>query len=185
MAVSATRSERWAALNLFLGRHAEMIARLFKTGAVMMVVVAALHPHRFVAQTVVDRAIANANPCAGLKKKTVVGTVGIDRLKEVHVEEASAAMQGSKLKISFTGHLACRTSDSAAIRGDASAHISVTGEMSLTECNKPDLNVSLTDFGGSFGSIISLASSQIETSLRTAMADQWERACLTLTKKGG
>jgi hypothetical protein len=128
---------------------------------VAIFLVAAIQPQQSVAQTVVDRAIANANPCAGLKTKTMVGTIGVDQLKEVHVEEADAAMQGSKLKIRVDGHLACRTSDRAAIRGDASAHISLTGEVSLMDCGKPTVNVSLTDFGGTFGSIISLCSSPI------------------------
>ena len=162
-----------------------MIALTPKTCVVAIFLVAAIQPHRSSAQTVVDRAIANANPCAGLKTKTPVGTIGIDQLKEVHVEKADAIMQGSELKISIDGHLACRTSDRATAKGDASAHVSLTGEVSLMDCSKPTLNVSLSDFGGTFGSIISVGSSQMEASLRTALADQWERACLTLTKKGG
>lgn len=136
------------------------------------------------AQTVIDQAIANANPCAGLKKTTMLGTVGIDKLKAVHLETADASLQGSDLKVKLNGHIACRTSDQALLEGDASADIEVTGQVSLKDCSTPALNVSVTNFGGTFGSIISQASSQIASSLRTALIDQWKRVCETLTKLG-
>lgn len=110
------------------------------------------------AQTVVEQRIALLQPCNSLRTEAnVLGlpvTIGIDTLKSVTLSRAEAVMVGNEVTLNFTGGLACRTSDSAVIKGEASVDLVASTVVDLANCSIQSLSITPTQFGGTFGQIL-------------------------------
>lgn len=137
------------------------------------------------AQTVVDRAIASANPCSQLKVKTLIGTIGIDNLKEAHIANANISLVSDQATFSLSGRVGCKTSDEAQFGGDATATIDVRGTVSLQDCTNPEVDVALSDFSGRYGPVLAAVSRDVAELLRQAMIAKWQKTCIELSNSGG
>ncbi len=67
--------------------------------------------------------------------------------------------------------MACKTSDKAVFRGDASAKLAGSIGVDLGTCEFLDVTISLSEFGGKFGQAIAAFSDQIETTHPTLPTD--------------
>ena len=131
-------------------------------------------------QTVVEKRLAALQPCSNLKVTQVMFglpvTIGIDKLKGVTLSRAEIALAGDDVTLSFVGGLSCRTSDHAAIKGDAAVDITVSAAVNLTDCSIRFLSISPTRFGGKFSEIIKAAwgpliQPELEAKARSMLGD--------------
>ncbi len=130
--------------------------------------------------TVVETLIAAQNPCGGLKTSTPLGQIGVDKLKNVRVPEVDVSLRDNLVTISLQGSLACKTSDKAVFRGDASAKLAGSIGVDLGTCEFLDVTISLSEFGGKFGQAIAAFSDQIETTLQEEARKAIGQACKAL-----
>lgn len=134
------------------------------------------------AQTVVEQRIAAIRPCSSLAvSKTMLGqrfTIGIDRLKSVSLINAQVTMAGNEVTLTFAGSLACRTSDSAAFKGDASVAVAGQSALDLGSCTIRALSIRLTGAGGTFGEVVRAAwDPLIRPKLEAEAAAMLRQAC--------
>jgi len=109
------------------------------------------------AETVVEKRVAAAQPCSGLKTKAFGVSIGIDKLDRVEVGSAAFNLKGDQVTMDLKGSLACKTSDNAVVRGDASVNINATGAVNLADCEHATVTVDATDFGGQFAPLVQAA----------------------------
>lgn len=109
-------------------------------------------------QNVIEGRIAALKPCSRLKTSHMVFgvnvKVGIDKLEYVSFDRAQVVVEGDNVTLSLTGALACRTPDTAMVRGNASVDISAKAEVDLADCKIRSLEVRPTRFGGTFGAAL-------------------------------
>lgn len=131
-------------------------------------------------RTVIEEMIAAQNPCAGLKTEIAGQTVGIDRLQDVTLGAADAALRGDDLTLSFSGRLACATSGSALLKGDASSAVAASADVSLAACENASVEVLLSDFGGSFAAVVQALAPVLELQLAETARPMIVDACRRL-----
>lgn len=132
------------------------------------------------AGNVISRAIERAQPCSGLKttvNKVVTLTIGIDQFKTAELETLKVDVAGDKATIALVGSLACRTSDEAVIKGDASAKFSANANLNLATCVAEPVSVRILSTGGTFGAAIDAFKGSIEKAVEKSIAEQAKALC--------
>lgn len=109
------------------------------------------------AETLVERRLAALEPCSGLKQEILGATLAIDKLERITLSRANLDMTGNLVTLSLQGGLACKTSDAAMIRGNASVAITASAHMNLIDCSIDTLAITPTEFGGEFASVVEAA----------------------------
>lgn len=152
-----------------------------------MAVAFATGPQHTVAadRTFVEELIAMQNPCAELKTTRFGITIGIDKLEEVTLTTASATLQGNDIALSFAGRLTCGTSDAAVLTGNAATSVTAAATMSLADCSIATLDVSLSEFGGTFAPILQALAPALEQEIASAARPRLIEACHDFRGVGG
>jgi len=146
------------------------------------VVVSALGLTPVYSNTVIEKRIAEENPCRGLKFDAGVFSIGIDRLQSVRVDEAAILLTGDVVDAAFKGQLACETSSGAFVRANASVRISAEATAHLDTCEVPMVSVTLSNFGGSKASVLRAFSANIEGSLKKEIVEGLQEACVAFNE---
>lgn len=141
------------------------------------VAVAASGWHGALAANGLERALERLQPCQGLKVNVRLATIGVDNLEKLSVEEVTITVKGDAADAAVTGTLACKTSDAALVRGDASARFSATVHMDLATCTVSGQKVEILSTGGTFGSLVDRFRGMIGRTLETGLADQLRKLC--------
>lgn len=128
-------------------------------------------------RTVIERAIAEQNPCRDLRTEVFGAGIGIDRLEDVTLDEVDFSLRGDDTTIDLAGGLTCRTADEALLRGNAGASIRASAQVLLTDCSVPAIDVVLGEFHGDFGDLLAAAAPLLETALEDAGRETLARAC--------
>ncbi|QFT74867.1 hypothetical protein [Ruegeria sp. THAF33] len=144
----------------------------------LVLVVCALGSTPAHSNTVIQKRIAEDNPCRGLKFDAGLFSIGIDRLQSVSVEGAAVLLTGDVVDATFTGRLACETSSAAFVRADASVRISAAATMHLDTCDVPTVSVTLSDFGGSKAGVLRAFSADIEEAVKAEIVEGLHEACV-------
>ncbi len=129
------------------------------------------------AANAVSRAIEQAQPCRTVKMTKLGVTIGIDKFEDAQLESLTINVNGDNAKIEAVGSLACRTSDTAAFRGDASARFSVTAELNLASCAISQNSVRILSTGGTYGFAADAFKGTIEKAIESSIADQVKALC--------
>jgi hypothetical protein len=107
----------------------------------------------------------------------VTVTIGIDNFKSAEVETLKVDVAGDKGTIALVGSLACRTSDEAVIKGDASAKFSANADLNLSTCVAEPVSVRILSIGGTFGAAIDAFKGDIQNALEKSIAEQAKALC--------
>ncbi|MER9018278.1 hypothetical protein [Mesorhizobium sp. M0898] len=129
------------------------------------------------AANAVSRAIERAQPCTTVKAAKFGVTIGVDQFKSAELENLKIEVNGDDAKISVAGSLACRTSDSATFRGDASARFSATMELNLSSCAIIQDTVRIVSTGGTYGFAVDAFKDAIEKAIESSISDQAKALC--------
>jgi hypothetical protein len=129
------------------------------------------------AANAISKAIEQAKPCKGVKVKKFGVSIGVDAFKSADLQSLHVDVDGNDAKISFSGSLACQTSDSAVLRGDASAKISAVFALDLAACAFRQNSVQITGAGGSLGFAIEAAKAEIEAALENGVSKTVRSLC--------
>ena len=135
-------------------------------------------------RTVVEALIAGENPCKQLQTRQFGMTLGVEKLKDVHLDSATIRLDGNQVSLDFSGRLACETSPGAAFTGDAAATVVASAGLSLADCSIDALDVALSDFGGTFGPILAALAPTIEAEIRKTAAPKIRDACRDFRGRG-
>ena len=127
--------------------------------------------------SVIERLIAEQNPCKDLEGTRFGVPFDIAVLQEVALEGAEISLHGDDVSATFAGRLACRTSDDAFLSGTAAASVQMSASLSLADCSIETLEVSLGDFGGDFGPILQALAPLLEVALEEAARSPLVHAC--------
>lgn len=129
---------------------------------------------------IISRAIERAQPCSSLKtevKQVLTVTIGIDKFKGSEVETLKIDIVGDKAKAALVGSLACRTSDEAVIKGDASARFSADADLNLATCVAAPVTVRILSAGGTFKAAIEAFKGDIQNAVEKAIVEQTKALC--------
>lgn len=132
----------------------------------------------------IEDRIREANPCAGIKYKAgglIPVTIGVDKFKSASIEKAAITLQDGVLTFNLKGHLACRTSDAAVLKGDVSAQIAASARAGINNCDA-DGAVQLSGIGGTFAGALQPLVPAIQGRLQAAMLDEVRTLCNGLFK---
>jgi hypothetical protein len=129
------------------------------------------------AANAMSNAIEQAKPCKGLKISKLGVSIGVDEFKSADIERLSVEVDGDSAKISLKGSLACRTSDGALFRGDASAQLSAAFSFDLASCQFGQNSVQIVATGGSFGFAVEAAKHEIEHALESSISKMMRSLC--------
>ena len=97
------------------------------------------------------RAIEQSKPCSPIKLSKFGLSVGIDQFKSADVRRLRIDVEGDSATVALSGSLACQTSASVLLRGDASAELNASVALNLATCQFSQNTVSIVSTGGSFG----------------------------------
>ncbi|OLP53035.1 hypothetical protein BJF92_18540 [Rhizobium rhizosphaerae] len=129
------------------------------------------------AETVLERAVREAEPCKALKVNIGFTPIGIDNVEEVRIDTFQLSADGHKGHAKLIGLLACKTSEQAFLHSDASAKIHVEAAFDLQSCEIAQLEAHILETGGSFKSAVDLLARSIEKSLQDGMSSQIAKLC--------
>jgi len=129
------------------------------------------------ADNAVSRAIERAHPCSALKIKKLGITVALDQFESAKLESLKVDVNGDDASVALVGSLACRTSDAATIRGDASAKFSASVRLNLASCSVSQNSVSIIETGGAFGFAVDAFKPALQIALQNAIAEQVKALC--------
>ncbi|SEM37517.1 hypothetical protein SAMN04487976_1352 [Xaviernesmea oryzae] len=129
------------------------------------------------AANLLERAVSAAEPCSALKADLGPVSVGIDKVKEVRIDEFLLSAEGNAGSARLMGMLACKTSDKAAARGDASATIRVEAAFDLRTCEIQKSEAHVLETGGTYGSVIAAFSGSIEAALKNGIRSEIAKLC--------
>lgn len=129
------------------------------------------------AANAVSRAIERAQPCSTVKAKKFGIAIGVDQFKSAELESLKIEVNGDDAKIAIAGSLACRTSDSATLPGDASASFSATVELNLSSCAISQDTVRILSTGGTYGFAVDAFKGAIEKAIESSISDQAKALC--------
>lgn len=136
-------------------------------------------------RTVIEQMIATQNPCAALQTEIGGITIGIDQLEEVALRTAKAELEGDRVRVSFVGRLACKTSGAAAISGNAAASVTADADLSLADCSLTGLSVNLSEFGGSLAPALELLAPALQQQISEMARPRLVEACRQFTAGAG
>lgn len=129
------------------------------------------------AANVLSHAIERAQPCSGLRFTQLGQTIGVDKFESADLETLKIDVAGNSAKATLVASLACRTSDQAAIRGNASAKFEANAEVELASCTVRQVNVRIVSTGGTFGRVIDAFKGQIEKAVESSISNQAKTFC--------
>lgn len=129
------------------------------------------------AANIIEKAIAQANPCSGNSVKVSGVTIGIDRFDRVEIKEFSVSGTGSKGQASVTGFLSCKTSDEALFPGDANADFTVKASFDLSTCAVDSRQVDIPRTGGKYGLAVNLLKPKIIQAIEFAIVSEAPKLC--------
>ena len=124
-----------------------------------------------------ERMIEAARPCEPLKVDTALFTVGIDRLGGVDVEKLMISILDDAAVLQGRATLACKTSDNAELRGDASVTMELDAEMNLLDCKIGRLDVRVVDMDGSLRGPVEALRPVIVQSVRDGVRTELGKLC--------
>ena len=136
-------------------------------------------------RTVVEELIVDQNPCAGLVTEQLGQRIGIEELESISLPEADIALRGDNLTVRFSGALACKAPEGSIIIGNASADISAEGRLSLATCETESLSVSLSNFRGTFGTLLAAIGPELETELAEKARSALVQGCREFRGRSG
>lgn len=136
-----------------------------------------LHVDTANAANIISRAIERAQPCSGLQTRQLGQTIGVDKFKTADLETLKIDVSGNTAKAALVASLACKTSDQAILRGDASAKFDASAEVDLTSCVVKQVSVRIVSTGGTFGKVIGAFQNQIQKAVETSISDQAKTFC--------
>jgi hypothetical protein len=116
-----------------------------------------------------ERVIEQAKPCARLKISKFGVSVGLDTFESAEVERLKIDADAARAKIDFIGALACRTSDSALLKGDARAKFQANLDLDLATCQFRDNTIRVLSTGGSLAVALDAAKGEVEKALEVAL----------------
>jgi hypothetical protein len=116
-------------------------------------------------RTIVEERLAEQNLCAGLQTEQFGQRIGLTEVEDVELREADLSLRGDDIEVSFTGRLACRSGADSVLSGNASARVAAAARLSLSDCAIDRIEVTLSDFDGTFGPVLGAFSAQIEEAL--------------------
>jgi hypothetical protein len=134
-------------------------------------------PHDVKSANILSKAIEAAQPCESLKVETVVGSIGIDKFKEANIEKLNLLIDGNQASLTGTAMLACRTSDDAVVKGDASATVSLDATLDLNSCEMSQLDVKLVETSGTFEDVLDAFEDGITGAIKGVIADEIKKLC--------
>lgn len=146
--------------------------RTFLIGTLLLAI-----PSLATAGNALENAVEKAQPCAALKVKTGLFTIGVDRFEKVEIEELAVDVKGDLATARAVGSLTCRTSDAAALKGNVSARLSFDTEMNLATCAVSRQEVKLLSAGGTFGDVVKALGEQIVQSLSDGLSNEAKKLC--------
>jgi hypothetical protein len=127
--------------------------------------------------TVVERRIAEQNPCRDLKTTQLGIPIGIDVLQDIALDTAEISLIGDAVSVSLAGRIACQSSEEAIFSGNAAASITASANLLLSDCSIGAHDVTLSDFGGDFGPILEALAPLLEERLAETARGSLVRAC--------
>lgn len=127
--------------------------------------------------TIVERLLAEQNPCRNLKTTQLGIPIGIDVLQDIALDTAEISLNGNDVSVSLTGRIACQTPEEAIFSGSAAASITANANLFLSDCSIDALEVSLNDFGGDFGPILEALAPFLEVGLAETARSSLVQAC--------
>jgi hypothetical protein len=125
----------------------------------------------------VVQAIEQAKPCSRLKVKALGLAVGLDRFESAAVKSLKLDIDGDHAKFALDGSLACATSDSSLLRGDASAELNASFTLDLASCAFSEKSIRIVATGGSFRPVLEAAKPQIEAALEHSLENLAKSLC--------
>ena len=109
--------------------------------------------------------------------------IAVDRLQDLKVASTRVTLRGDRAVVEAAGTLACRTSNTASIKGSASVTVASSAEINLRGCKLGKVQIRPTAFGGSFGPFLKLAwPSSIAPKLRAEAGKALVAACKDLQR---
>lgn len=125
----------------------------------------------------VARAIEQAKPCSRLKVKALGLAVGLDKFEGAEIKTLKVDIDGARAKFALDGSLACAASDSALLRGDASAELRASFTLDLKSCVFSEDTIHIVSTGGSFRPVLEAAKAQIEAALESSLKGLAKSLC--------
>ncbi len=150
------------------------LLRTCATGAVLPALAAASGAH---AANAIVKAIEQAKPCSRLKVSKFGVTVGLDQFKSADIQSLHVDVDDAHAKFELSGSLACRSSEAAIFRGDASAELKASLALDLTTCQFSQNTIRIVSVGGAFGFAIQAAKGDIEAALERSLAGLAKSLC--------
>ncbi|CAA2137021.1 hypothetical protein MBLL_00453 (plasmid) [Methylobacterium bullatum] len=129
------------------------------------------------AANALERALERLQPCQGLKVDIGLTTLGVDKLERLSVEEIAIVVKGNAADASVLGSLACKTSDAALKKGDASARFRVKAHMDLSTCAVSEQQTEILSTGGTFGGLVDLFRNRIKRTIEDGLAGELGKLC--------
>jgi hypothetical protein len=128
-------------------------------------------------RTIIERRIAALNPCAGLETEQFGQTIGLTEVEDVTLRAADLFLRGDEVEARIDGRIACRTPEGGFLTGDASADVLAEATVTLETCELNSLDITLSDFDGTFGPVLSAFASEIENALAEEARSAFVAGC--------
>ena len=125
----------------------------------------------------VAKAIEQAKPCSRLKVKALGLAIGLDKFEGAEIKTLKVDIDGDRAKFALDGSLACAASDSALLRGDASAELRAAFTLDLKTCQFSETSIRIVATGGSFRPVLEAAKVQIEAALEKSLQNLAKSLC--------
>ncbi|MBY3116694.1 hypothetical protein HFO29_01715 [Rhizobium laguerreae] len=138
-------------------------------------------PAPALAENVLERAIAQSQPCRSLRTKVKLGPinvdVGVDKLEAVKVESIQISVNGNVAEADARGTIACKTSDQAVVTGGFSATATVHLKTDLSTCAVDESAIAIVKTDGRFGDLVDGFKNQISDALRQGLEKNLKKLC--------
>jgi hypothetical protein len=132
-------------------------------------------------KSVVERMMAQQNPCRALRVNLLGSSVALDRLDDLAVTSVEVSILRDEMIAEVLGRLSCSASSGSLAQGEIRASIRLFASLDLASCTPLGVTVSLSEISGSFGEMLLGLKPDLEAAMASELSRQIVAECRVIT----
>ena len=131
--------------------------------------------------TVVERMLAQQNPCRALRVNMLGMAIAVDRLDDLDVSSFEVSIQQDNMIAEVLGRLSCSADSGSMAQGNIQASIRLFASLDLATCTATSVSVSLSEIAGSFADVLRGLQPDAEAAMTSELTQQIVAECREVT----
>lgn len=131
--------------------------------------------------TVVERMLAQQNPCRALRVNMLGMAIAVDRLDDLDVYSFEMSIQQDNMIAEVLGRLSCSADSGSMAQGNIQASIRLFTSLDLSSCTTTSVSVSLSEIAGSFADVLRGLQTDVEAAMTIELSRQIVAECRVIT----